>query len=190
MKRSRAASRISSRNAVFSRSLRSLTPMSVRILNAVNSVKGNRGFDADFCIVGSAGPCGERRWPLPALLRPTFTPIRSKSAPGADRQIADTRMVAAIIRSSRAPPVLARCDPTAGVASSRKARPDDSIDGFSGGIPGHFQLVVALEIHPKLGTRSKESSQPQGGVGSDRPATASDLIHAGRRNVQLQGQAV
>ena len=52
------------------------------------------------------------------------------------------------------------------------------------------QVVVALEVLPELRARPEVDAETDGGVRRDGALAADDAIHAGRRDVQVERQAV
>jgi hypothetical protein len=56
--------------------------------------------------------------------------------------------------------------------------------------PGPGQVVHRLHIHPEFGAGAEEASEPQGGVGGDRPLALDDRADARGRDAHRHGQRV
>jgi hypothetical protein len=54
----------------------------------------------------------------------------------------------------------------------------------------HIQIVVSLEVYPKLGCGSKIPCQTKGRVRGNSPSAANDVIDASHRHLQFDSESV
>jgi len=80
--------------------------------------------------------------------------------------------------------------PSARGGSGRLARPDSAGDLRSARLLSHFEIVVRLKVHPKLGGGSEVARQPESGVRGDWPPATNDAIHSVYRNQQFHCQPI
>lgn len=64
------------------------------------------------------------------------------------------------------------------------------MNGGTGLSAGFAQVEFLLQTNPELRTRAEITTQAQGSVGCDRPATMHDGGHPAVRNLQGKGQTV
>lgn len=63
-----------------------------------------------------------------------------------------------------------------------------SFDSVRRGARRYVQIVLNLQVHPKLRRHGKVARQPQRGVSRDAAASIRDFSHAAYRHVQLAGE--